>query len=292
MSIEDLLGRTHSLTVARQSAHGAALFMSDSEQGRSSPTLLLPRAEVPEGTEDGAILEVFVYRDSEDRPIATTIAPKVELDEVAFLTIKEVTDIGAFADWGLAKDLLVPFAEQTRELQPGDRQAIGVKLDRTGRLCGTMRIRELLRETDEIQPGEWVAGEAWRKENGVGLFVILERRFLALLPEAEPHALRRGEAASFRVARVSADNKIEVSLRKLAHEAMDADADHVLGILSGPNPPRMGDRTPPDEIRSAFGLSKKAFKRAVGRLLKQGVVELGEKDIVAVKPGTVDTTSK
>lgn len=284
MDIEELLGRTSTLVVARQGPHGAFLRMPDDDDPRAE-TLLLPGFELPDDLADGDPIEVFVYRDSEDRPIATTAVPKLELGEIRFLTVTDVTPIGAFVDWGLPKELLVPFAEQTRPLAPGDRHPIGLILDDSGRLAGTMRVREMLCESDEMRRGEWVEGEAFRNEPELGLFVILERRFLGLVPASEPHRLKRGEAASFRVTHVSEDRKIELSLRKLVHEELDSDAELIFTRLSKPNAPPMGDHSSPERIRAVFGISKKAFKRAVGRLLKEGRVSINDSGIIVVGRG-------
>lgn len=199
---------------------------------------------------------------------------ELEPGDVAFLEVTDVTDIGAFVDWGKPKELLVPFAEQTRELHVGDREPIGVYVDNTGRFAGTMRIRELLTAGGDFAMNQWVAGEAWRNEPEVGLFVIMERRFLGLLPADEPHPLKRGQAASFRVTSVLPDGKVELSLRKAAHEQIDDDAAHVLSALALAPTLRVSDHSSADDIRQLFGLSKKAFKRAVGRLLKEGSVKL------------------
>jgi uncharacterized protein len=206
-------------------------------------------------------------------PIDPEAVPlELEPGDVAFLTVTDCTPVGAFVDWGLPKELLVPFAEQTRDLRVGDRVPIGVVVDNTGRFAGTMKIRERLATDGEFNLGEWVDGEAWRNEPGVGLFVIVERRFLGLMPSGEPHGLTRGQAASFRIARVLPDGKIELSLRGPAHEQLEIDAERVLATLRGPDAPRVSDHTHPDRIRALFGLSKKAFKRAVGRLLREGSV--------------------
>lgn len=204
----------------------------------------------------------------------------LEPGDVAFLTVTDLTPIGAFVDWGLPKELLVPFAEQTRELAVGDRQPIGVFVDNTGRSAGTMKIRELLNDVGEFELDEWVDGEAWRNEPDVGLFVILERRFLGLVPASEPHPLQRGEAAKFRVARILADGKVELSLRGQVHEQLAVDAAHVLERLRTPGTPTISDRAHPDQVRALFGLSRKAFKRAVGRLLKDGSVTLNERGFI------------
>jgi predicted RNA-binding protein (virulence factor B family) len=208
--------------------------------------------------------------------------PDLEPGDVAFLSVTDVTQIGAFVDWGLPKELLVPFAEQTHELEVGERVPIGVFVDNTGRFAGTMKIREMLSSEGEFGLDEWVPGEAWRKEPGVGVFVIIERRFLGLLPESEPHNLQRGQAAEFRVARILRDRKIELSLRGQVHEQLEADAAHVLSSLQQPSAPKLSDQTHPDRIRAELGLSKKAFKRAVGRLLKGGLVRLDDSGYVRV----------
>jgi predicted RNA-binding protein (virulence factor B family) len=258
------------LRVRRFAAPGAFL----AEDG-GTDELLLPNAEVPEGLGEGDELEVFVHLDSDDRPIATLRTPGIKLGEVAFLEVKDVTSFGAFVDWGLVKQLLVPLAEQTRDVRVGERHAIGLVVDRTGRLAGTMRISEMLRGKPPFSQDQWVSGEAWRNDPDIGLFVILERAFVGLVPKSEPHHLSRGEAARFRVTNVLPDGKVELSLRGLAHEERDADAAKILDVLARTPPPKVGDHSSPEEIRARFGLSKKAFKRAAGGLLRRGLIAVG-----------------
>jgi predicted RNA-binding protein (virulence factor B family) len=272
MPHSDLLGRIVTLPVRRFGAPGAFLAIDASDPRPNAPVLLLPMSEVPPGTREGDELSVLVYLDSEDRPIATTRPPRLTLGEVAFLTVTDITSFGAFVDWGPPKELLVPLAEQTRSVRIGERHPIGLFVDDTGRLAGTMRVSEMLRAKCELELDAWVLGEAWRDEPGLGLFVIIERRCVGLVPASEPHSLSHGQAARFRVASVLPDGKIELSLRGHAHEELESDAQKILEILSRPGAPKVGDRSSPDEIRRSFGLSKKAFKRAAGRLLKQGAV--------------------
>jgi predicted RNA-binding protein (virulence factor B family) len=202
--------------------------------------------------------------------------PKLALGEVDVLTVVDLTPFGAFVDWGLPKDLLVPLKEQTRPMRIGERYAIGLYRDRTDRLAGTMRVAEMLKTGRAFAPDEWVPGVAWREEPGLGLFVILEKRSLALVPEVEPHDLRVGDAASFRVAHVHADGKVEVSLRPLKEEAIDEDAERLFAVLTASPAPELGDATSPEHIRAVVGISKKAFKRAAGRLLKTGRVRIDD----------------
>ncbi len=282
-ALRSRLGTVVRLPVLRFGPPGAFLEVDPVEEGERAHTVLLPGKEVPPGTREGEELDVFLTLDSDDRPLATIHMPKVERGEVAFLRVTQLTSFGAFFDWGLPKELLVPIKEQTRDLAVGDVHAIGVYLDDTGRLAGTMRVSEMLRETGDFEQGEWVEGESWRHEPDIGVFVIVERSFVGLLPKTEPHSLRRGDSAKFRVANVLPDGKIELSLRAMAHEEIEGDAAR---ILQGIAVVRIGDKSSPEEISRAFGISKKAFKRAVGRLLREGKVGIDDQGILVLKtPG-------
>jgi predicted RNA-binding protein (virulence factor B family) len=292
--LADLLGRFASLTIRRFATPGAFLAIGDADSRDDASSrddddvVLLIGSEIPAGAKEGDVVDVFVHLDSEGRPIATTRVSKLELGHVAFLEVVENTQFGAFVDWGLAKELLVPFAEQTTDMRVGDRYAIGLYIDGSGRLAGTMKVSEMLSsraagaEKVDWKLDEWVAGEAWRKEPGIGLFVIVESAFVGLVPESEPHSLSRGEAARFRVTNVLPDGKIELSLRGHAHEEIEGDAARILKELSRVGAPKIGDKASPEEIRERFGLSKKAFKRAVGRLLRERAIDIDESGNVVV----------
>ena len=208
--------------------------------------------------------------------------PLLELGEVCFLTVTDVTIHGAFVDWGMPKELLVPFAEQTCQLAVGARHPIGLLRDRDERPFGTMRIRELLRTGGRFERDELVEGEAWREEPGLGVFCIIERQYLGLLSADEPHDLRRGEQTTFRVSELRDDGKLFLSLRGRAHDELASDAQHVLEVLARCQA-QVGDRSSPARIASLFGISKKAFKRAVGRLLKEGLVTIDEHGTVVLR---------
>lgn len=280
MQFSELLGRFVTLSVDRFIPAGALLSEQGAE-GDEPPALLLPKSEVPEGTHEGDSLEVFVYLDSDDRPIATLRTPKIALGEVTFLEVMDLNDVGAFVDWGLVKQLFVPFREQTVGLRTGHRYPFGLYLDSSERLAGTMRIRELLSDTGDFTLDEWIEGEVWRFEEGIGTFVILERAFLGLIPAFEPTQLERGDAVRVRVANILADGKIELSLRGKAHEEVGGDANRVLEVVVKTGT-LVGDSSSPDEVRNVFGLSKKAFKRAVGLLLRRRVIALREDGSIQV----------
>lgn len=280
--IDDLLGRHVRLRLRERDEEGAWLELSPDDDPEG-PAVLLPAREVPPAATPGALVDVFVYRDSDDRPAATTRAPLLALGEVRFLEITAVTEIGAFADWGLGKELLIPFAQQSREVFVGELQPIGLYVDNTGRLAGTMFVTDMLAgDRRRVARDEWIEGEAWRNDPDIGLFAILERSFVGLVPASEPHPLRRGGAAKFRVAHVHDDGKIVLSLRKHAYQEAEDDAAAILAVLSRTGAPRVGDRSSPETIRELFGLSKKAFKRAVGRLLKERAVVIDDRGDVVI----------
>jgi predicted RNA-binding protein (virulence factor B family) len=271
---EHLLGCLTQLVIRRFGPPGA--FLVEKDAPADAQTILLPGSEIPEGAEVDHTLDAFVYLDSEDRPVATLREPLLVLGEVGFLTVTALAPFGAFFDWGMPKELLVPLKEQTRELRVGDRHPVAVYVDDTSRLAGTMRVAERLGERGDFTEGEWVLGEAWRKEPDLGVFVIVEKRFVGLVPAEEPNALERGVAARFRVATVLPDGKIELSLRGPAHEEIAKDAARILEVLRGAGAPRVSERSSPEELRALFGLSKKAFKRATGRLLRDGQVRIDQ----------------
>lgn len=275
-----MLGHSITLTIRRIGGPGAFLG------GRATePDVLLPGAELPSGTRVGDELRVFVTSDAEGRLLATTREPRIELGEVAFLEVTSCEEFGAFFEWGLPKDLFVPAREQTALLRVGQRHPIGLYVDPKGRLAGTMKVNKILeRGATGFEQEEWVDGEAWRNDPEIGLFVIVERRCVGLVPASEPHPLSRGQAARFRVSNVLPNGKIELSLRGRAHEELDSDGELILALLERSPSATFGDYSSPERIRELFGLSKKAFKRALGRLLKQGKVTLDEQ-------GNVRTTA-
>jgi hypothetical protein len=269
---DDVLATSVELPIKRIGSPGAFLDVSAYDT-RPDATVLLLGPEIPEGAKVGDVVRVFLYLDSEARPLATTRRPLVERGLVAFLEVTQTTHFGAFVDWGLAKELLVPFAEQTAEMRRGRRYPVSVSLDPTGRLIGTMKVTEVLRASSlQLAAGDYVEGE----EPRLGVFVILDRRGVGLLPASEPHDLVRGDRARFRVSRVLADGKIELSLRARPEEQVEKDAAAILAHLERNGAPPIGDHAHPEDLRRWVGMSKKAFKRAAGNLLKQRVVELDD----------------
>lgn len=280
MGLKSMLGQVVTLEVKRRAPPGLYLGVAGSESEFGDEAVLLPNREAPQ-VPDGTALEVFIYLDSEDRLIASVKRPAIVLGEVAFLLCRDRANFGAFFDWGLTKELLVPNALMTRDVRVGDRMPVGLIVDDTGRLAGTMRVSEMLTAPAAgLKVGDWVQGQLLRYEPGIGSFFVLGKRSIGLVPDQEPHGLRRGDEARLRVAKVHGDGKVELSLRGLAHEVRGDDGEVILAALRQKNPPRLGDHSDPDEIRTVFGLSKKAFKRAVGGLLKAKKVTIGPDGVV------------
>ena len=275
------LGEKQVLTVVKKVDFGVYL-------GSDEERVLLPKKQVPEEIEVGDPVEVFLYKDSSDRMIATTKEPKLTLGNLAVLEVVDVGRIGAFLDWGLEKDLLLPFKEQTTKVEKGDRCLVSLYIDKSGRLCATMKVYPLLRTDSPYKKDDTVRGTVYEISRDFGVFVAVDDRFSALIPRREVYGrMYIGQQIEARVAAVKADGKLDLSVRGRIPEQMDADAQKIMDRIekSGGGLP-FTDKADPERIRDEFGMSKAAFKRAVGRLLKQGKVRIDEKGdkTVTVQP--------
>ena len=272
--LEEGLGKKQTLAVMKKTEFGVYL-------GTEEERVLLPRKQVPEGTQVGDEIEVFLYRDSKDRLIATTNEPKIQLGEVKLLRVKDTGAIGAFLDWGLEKDLFLPFKQQTVKVKKGDQCLVSLYVDKSGRLCATMKVYDKLEKKSPYKKDDRVTGIIYEKSLNFGLFVAVDDRYCALIPKREaPGGYKVGDVVTARVAEVKPDGKLDLSVREKAFIQMDADALIILERLKehGGELP-FTDKADPDRIREEFGFSKNAFKRAVGRLLKEGKIEIREKSI-------------
>lgn len=271
------LGKKQVLTVVKQVDFGVYLGTDDDK-------VLLPGKQVPKGVEPGDPIEVFLYKDSQDRMIATTNQPKLTLGGLAVLEVLEVGKIGAFLDWGLEKDLLLPFKQQTANVQKGKSYLVSLYVDKSERLCATMKVYDLLSTDAPYQKDEKVSGIIYEKSDGFGVFVAVDDRYSALIPKKEAYGkLEVGKRIEARVTEVKADGKLTLSVREKAFLQMDTDSQLVLERIKahGGELP-FTDKADPEVIKREFDLSKNAFKRAVGRLLKEGRIEIKEKSIKAL----------
>lgn len=274
MRLEKELGRTLTLEVVKEVDFGVYL-------GTEEDKVLLPKKQVPEGMKTGDEIEVFLYKDSSDRLIATTTKPKITLGEIALLKVADTGKIGAFLDWGLEKDLLLPFKEQRVPLEKGDQVLVSLYIDKSKRLCATTKVYELLKTDSPYEKDDKVTGTVYEISDNFGIFVAVDNQYSALIPPREAFGkIKVNDIIEARVVKVKEDGKLDLSVREKVFVQMDKDAQLILERLNeyGGTLP-FTDKAEPELIKKEFGLSKNAFKRAVGRLLKEGKVRLTEKSI-------------
>lgn len=272
------LGEKQTLKVVKKVDFGVYLYDGTDPEEK----VLLPAKQVPEGTDIGSSIEVFIYKDSDDRLIATTHEPKIMLGDVRLLKVKETTGIGAFMDWGLEKDILLPFREQTARVKPGDDVLCAMYIDKSSRLCVTMNVYRYLRSDSPYGKDDKVTGTVYEMSDNFGAFVAVDDIFSGLIAKKELYGnIRIGDSVTARVISVKDDGRLNLSVREKAYLQMDADADKLLSMLEkGGGRIPFTDKASPELIRDETGMSKNEFKRAVGRLLKEGRIEIKPDSIV------------
>lgn len=272
------LGEKQVLEIVKTVEFGVYLAPSKAQQ---EERILLPAKQVPQGSKPGDEIEVFVYRDSKDRMIATTNEPRLQMGQVAILKVAQTGKFGAFLDWGLEKDLMLPFKQQTRRVKEGDEVLVSMYIDKSGRLCATMNVYPDLRSDSTYQKDDRVTGRVYQISEEFGAFVAVDNLYSALIPRKELYGkVEIGQDIQARVAEVMADGRLTLSVREKAYLQMNKDAEEVLKIIDsydGVLP--FNDKVSPEIIKRETGMSKNEFKRAVGNLLKAGKIEIGEKVI-------------
>lgn len=268
------IGRKQLLIIVKKVDFG--VYLGEQVNASMDERVLLPKKQVPEGAGDGDELEVFLYRDSSDRLIATTNEPKLQLGEVKELTVAAVGKIGAFLDWGLEKDLFLPFKEQTRKVEPGDSCLVALYVDKSGRLCATMKVYHYLKTGSPYVIGDEVEGTIYEISANFGAFVAVDGQYSGLIPKKEAQAgYKAGQRLKLRVTEVKEDGKLTLSARQKAYAQIEEDAENVLQVIKEfANALPFDDKASPEVIQREFGLSKGAFKRAVGHLLKEKQIEI------------------
>ena len=277
------IGKKQKLIVAKTVDFG--VYLAEDKNAGQEDRVLLPAKQVPEGTREGDALDVFIYKDSRDRLIATTREPLLQVGQTAVLKVLQVTKIGAFLDWGLEKDLLLPYHEQTSRVREGQECLVALYVDKSSRLCATMKVYPYLSKETPYKEGDQVKGRVYQISENFGVFVAVDNKYTALIPAREAKGkYRPGTVLDLRVTRVKEDGKMDVSDRQEAYLQISEDAESVLGIIeefAGVLP--FDDKASPEVIRREFGLSKNAFKRAVGHLLKEGKIQIKDRRIYLVK---------
>lgn len=275
------LGKKQQLTIVKQVDYGVYL----AEEGDTEHRVLLPIKQVPANAKLKDKLEVFLYLDSKDRMIATIREPLIKLHEVALLRVKQVGRIGAFVDWGLEKDLLLPFKEQTKRVSEGEECLVALYLDKSNRLCLTMNVYEYLRKDSDYQKDAEVTGRVYQISDQFGAFVAVDDKYSALIPKKELYGdVRINRQVNARVIDVKEDGKLTLALRDKAYMQIDKDAEIVMKVIEefdGVLP--FNDKASKETINREFHMSKNEFKRAVGRLYKERRIQITENSIYKIE---------
>ena len=277
-----IIGEQNTLTILRETDNG--FYLIDKEENE----VLLPNAYIKEGWAIGDEVTVFVFTDSEDRLTATTVTPKIKLDDFALLRVNEVNNVGAFLDWGLPKDLFVPFKEQKIKMREDKHYVVTMYLDyESERLVASSKIDSFLEFEDiNLTEGQEVEVIVYER-TPLGFNCIVNKLYKGLIYENEVFRnLNIGEHTTGYIKTVREDNKIDVSLQKVGYVAQDENQEKILNILRG-DAGYIGltDKSKPEEIYEELRMSKKAFKKAIGGLYKQKLVWLKKDGIYLTKEG-------
>lgn len=271
------LGKMTKLQVVSKVQSGIYL----NKEGRGQDDIYLPLKHGSEEVKVGDELEVFVYPDTEGKIRAALDKPKLTLGELAVLKVVNTTNFGAFLDWGLEKDLLLPLKEQVGKVKIGDSCLVALFLNSSRKLCATMRVYDLLSSESPYKENDRVHGTIYRINKDFGAFVAVDNKYHGLIPNNELYgSFTEGDDIEVRIKKVRQDGKLELSLRQKAHTEIEGDARKILDRLkaSGGNL-RVNDDSSPELIKAQFQMSKSAFKRALGRLLKEGAIVITDEGI-------------
>ena len=266
------LGEIQKLKIQKKVEFG--VYLTDGEE-----RVLLPKKQVPENAAIADEISVFVYKDSKDRLIATTAKPLLTLGQMGVLTVSQVNKVGAFLDWGLEKDLFLPFKEMTRQPSEGDEILVRVYIDKSERLCASMKgIYDMLSKKPPYQVGDEVEARIYEFGHDFGTFVALEDKYSAMIPRHEDVTkFRIGDVLMVRITGIKEDGKCDVTIRDKAYIQMEDDAQAILDLIdsyAGVLP--FSEKASPEVIKRETGLSKAAFKRAIGRLYKERKISLND----------------
>lgn len=281
------LGEVQDLVIVKKVEFGVYVApesaVHDSEAVKEQK-ILLPSKYVPEGNSVGEHVKVFVYRDSKDRLVATTLQPKLAMGQVARLRVAQVGKFGAFLDWGLEKDLMLPFKQQKKRVSEGEEVLVSLYIDKSDRLCATMNVYHDLRTDSPYQKDDRVTGTVYEISPNFGAFVAVDDIYSGLIAQKELYGdVRIGETITARVLQVKEDGKLDLSIREKAYLQIAGDAEKVAELIDrfgGALP--FNDKASPEVIKRETGMSKNEFKRAVGNLLKNGRIKITEKGILKI----------
>lgn len=274
------IGKYNTLTIDRDTQVG--LFLTDGKDD-----VLLPNKYVPKVFEIGEEIAVFVYLDHEERPVATTLRPYVVLNEFALLRVSYVNQVGAFLDWGMEKDILVPFKEQARPMEQGKRYLVYLYMDeKTNRLVASSKTNQFLNNDNlTVEVGEEVdLIVSHITDLGINVIINEQHKGLIYKDEVYDESIRTGNRLRGYIKTIRPDGKIDVSLQKQGFEAVEPNAEKILDELRANRGfLRLNDNSHPEDIKTVLKMSKKTFKKAVGTLYKQKMIAIKDDGIYLVK---------
>lgn len=275
------IGKYNTLTILRDTKVG--LFLGN---GNEAEDILLPNKYVPNQFEIGDDLTVFVYLDHEERPVATTLEPYILLNEFALLRVNYVNQVGAFMDWGMEKDILVPFKEQARPMEKGKRYLVYLYMDeKTNRLVASSKTNQFLNNDHlTVEKGEEVdLIVSHITEIGINVIINEQHKGLVYKDEVYDDAIRTGDRMRGYIKTIRPDNKIDISLQKLGFENIEPNAQKILDELKASRGfLRLHDNSHPEDIKTVLKMSKKTFKKAIGSLYKDKLIAIKEDGIYLI----------
>ena len=280
------IGKYNTLTILRDTKVGLFLGTPESDP-EGIQDILLPNKYVPNEFEIGEELIVFVYLDHEERPVATTLEPYILLNEFALLRVNYVNQVGAFMDWGMEKDILVPYKEQARPMEKGKRYLVYLYMDeKTNRLVASSKTNQFLKNEEiTVEKGEEVdLIVSHITELGINVIINEKHKGLLYKDEVYDDAIRTGDRMRGYIKTIRPDNKIDVALQIQGYESIEPNADKILEELRASRGfLRLTDNSHPEDIKTVLKMSKKTFKKAIGALYREKLIEIKEDGIYLVK---------
>ncbi|MEB3024371.1 MULTISPECIES: S1 RNA-binding domain-containing protein [unclassified Parvimonas] len=267
------LGEFQKLIIKRFKNNGAYIGLKDVKNEKLD--ILLPKKEVLETDKVDDEIEAFVYKDNQARFVATRKSPKISLGKLETLEVMDISKIGAFLDWGLEKELFLPFKEQSMKLEKGRKYLVALYIDKSERLCATMKIRDYLTSDSPYKEGEWVEGIIYSIHKDYGAFVAVDKKYDAMIENKDiVGVLEIGEPINFRISKVKKDGRLNLVLKNLSHIEINDNAEILFNIIKDRGGfLDLNDKSDPDRIKEICGMSKSSFKKAVGRLLKNQKIQ-------------------
>lgn len=276
------LGDFQTLIIKRFKNNGAYVGIKDIKNEKLD--ILLPKKEVLDSDKIGDEIEVFIYKDNQSRFVATRKIPKISMGRLETLEVTDISKIGAFLDWGLDKELFLPFKEQNMKLEKGRKYLVALYIDKSERLCATMKIRSYLTSDSPYKEGDWVNGVVYSTHKDYGAFVAVDKKYDAMIENKDiVGVLEIGVLINFRISNIKKDGRLNLVLKNISHLEINDNADFLFNLIKEKNGfLNLNDKSSPEKIKEVCGMSKSSFKKAVGRLLKNKKIKFENSGIILI----------